>query len=77
MKEVIIELNTMLNEALERGENIKNPINDLPLGMDLSDFGNAVGIVVQKFIERDSDASIEDFKHGLEHGISTIDGTHV
>jgi len=74
MKEAIDELNKLLNESYELGEKVKNPI--MPLQMDLGDFGNAVGIVVQKYLDRNPDAVMGDFKNGFEHGVSLIDGTH-
>jgi hypothetical protein len=41
---------------------------------DMSDIGNEVGIAIgTKF---DKDNTIEDFIHGLRHGVSLADGTH-
>lgn len=74
MKEAIDELNKLLNESYDLGEKVKNPI--MPLTMDLCDFGNAVGIVVQKLIERDPTLEMSDFYSGFKHGVSLIDGTH-
>lgn len=41
---------------------------------DLSDLGNEIGIVIAKYL--DEETTVEDFIHGLKHGISLTDGTH-
>jgi hypothetical protein len=41
---------------------------------DLSDIGNEIGIAVGECLDKDN--TIEDFIHGLKHGVSLIDGTH-
>jgi hypothetical protein len=41
---------------------------------DLSDIGNEIGIAIAKYIDEDN--TIEDFIHGVKHGVSLMDGTH-
>jgi hypothetical protein len=41
---------------------------------DLSDIGNEIGIVIAKYFDEEN--TVEDFIHGLKHGISLTDGTH-
>jgi hypothetical protein len=44
---------------------------------DLSDIGNEIGIVIGKYIEKDKmGCELDDFIHGIKHGISLVDGTH-
>jgi hypothetical protein len=43
-------------------------------GGDLSDIGNEIGIIIAKHFDEDN--TVEDFIHGLKHGISLTDGTH-
>jgi hypothetical protein len=42
--------------------------------IDLSDIGNEIGIVIGKYT--DDKNTIEDFIHGIRHGVSLVDGTH-
>jgi hypothetical protein len=41
---------------------------------DLPDIGNEIGIVIAKYFDKEN--TVEDFIHGLKHGISLTDGTH-
>ncbi len=41
---------------------------------DISDIGNEIGIVIAKHF--DAENTIEDFIHGVRHGVSLTDGTH-
>lgn len=48
---------------------------------DLGDLGNEIGIVMADFITPDNAKNEwgweeDDFKNGIRHGISLIDGTH-
>jgi len=44
---------------------------------DLSDIGNEIGVVIGKHIEKNKmGCELEDFMHGIKHGISLVDGTH-
>ena len=43
---------------------------------DLSDVGNEIGIIIGKYISSDMGYELEDFIHGVKHGVSLIDGTH-
>ena len=55
-------------------EDIKDQLNQVRYEGDLSDIGNEVGIAIAKYIDEDN--TIEDFIHGLRHGVSLVDGTH-
>ena len=55
-------------------EDIKDQLNQVKYEGDLSDIGNEVGIAIAKYIDEDN--TIEDFIHGLRHGVSLVDGTH-
>ena len=76
MIQAIEELNKMLLEAHNRTAQVKNPCGSGYLSMDLSDFGNAVGIVVQQLVQSDCNCDMDDFQNGFKHGVSLIDGTH-
>ena len=62
--------------------NFKNIINDIIKQLenieyqngDLGDVGNNIGIAVGKYIQFGDDK--DDFLHGINHGISLVDGTH-
>lgn len=41
---------------------------------DISDIGNEIGIVIGKYLDKDN--TIEDFIHGVRHGVSLTNGTH-
>ena len=41
---------------------------------DMSDIGNEIGIVLGEFITTESE--LQDFIHGIRHGISLTNGTH-
>ena len=41
---------------------------------DVSDIGNEIGFIIAKYF--DDKNTLEDFIHGLKHGISITDGTH-
>jgi len=41
---------------------------------DLSDMGNEIGIIIAKYFDKEN--TVDDFIHGLKHGISLTDGTH-
>jgi len=62
-------------ESLDSNELYKN------LG-DLGDMGNEIGTILGKYIMPDLDDNSkygweeDDFKHGIRHGVSLIDGTH-
>ena len=41
---------------------------------DMSDIGNEIGLVLGEFITTESE--LQDFIHGIRHGISLTNGTH-
>jgi hypothetical protein len=41
---------------------------------DVSDVGNEIGIVLGDFIHTESE--LQDFIHGIRHGMSLTNGTH-
>lgn len=41
---------------------------------DISDIGNEIGIVLGDFIHTESE--LQDFIHGIRHGMSLTNGTH-
>jgi hypothetical protein len=41
---------------------------------DLSDIGNEIGIIIAKYFDKEN--TVDDFIHGVKHGISLTDGTH-
>jgi len=41
---------------------------------DMSDIGNEIGVVLGEFITTESE--LQDFIHGIRHGISLTNGTH-
>jgi len=43
---------------------------------DLSDIGNEIGKIVGKYITDESGFEKSSFLAGIDHGISTVDGTH-
>lgn len=45
-------------------------------GEDLSDLGNDIGMMVAEHLSDDDGFEKDDFIAGIEHGISTVDGTH-
>jgi len=60
-------------------ENLKNGLDKLPNGSDLSDVGNIIGIIVAEYVKKGNtlnDCDFEDFNNGLKHGLSLVDGTH-
>ena len=60
-------------------ENLKNGLDKLPNGSDLSDVGNIIGIIVSEYVKKGNtfnNCDMNDFNNGLKHGISLIDGTH-
>ena len=75
-KEVASKVIGALQKELEKNDKVY-----LKHG-DLGDLGNDIGIVIGEFITPDDDENEkwgwleEDFKHGIRHGISLIDGTH-
>ena len=58
----------MIEDIIEELERIKFAKGDI------SDVGNSIGIAIGKYIEYGDDK--DDFIHGINHGISLIDGTH-
>jgi hypothetical protein len=64
-------------------ENFGKIINEIDLQLsvaansyegDLSDIGNEIGIVIAKYLDKEN--TVEDFIHGIRHGVSLTDGTH-
>jgi hypothetical protein len=53
---------------------IKKQLDSANYAGDLSDIGNEIGIVIAKYFDKEN--TVEDFIHGLKHGISLTDGTH-
>ena len=47
-------------------------LSDIKYVGDLSDLGNEIGIVLGSYTE----SEIQEFKFGLNHGISLTNGTH-
>jgi hypothetical protein len=41
---------------------------------DLCDIANEIGFVIGNYIDQNN--TLDDFIHGLKHGISLINGTH-
>jgi len=50
---------------------LKNVIYD---NGDVSDVGNEIGIAIAKHLNENQ--NVEDFMHGVRHGVSLIDGSH-
>ena len=49
----------------------------LPVGCDLSDLGNEIGMAIGKYVDETKlGFEIESFIAGVKHGVSMIDGTH-
>ena len=65
--------NSLFNIVLEKVQ--KNLERYKDVNLDLSDFGNEVGIEIGKYII-ENNLDKKDFISGIEHGISLIDGTH-
>jgi hypothetical protein len=64
-------------------ENFGKIINEIELQLsvaannyegDISDIGNEIGIIIANHLDKDN--TIEDFIHGVRHGVSLADGTH-
>ncbi|MCK9575699.1 MAG: hypothetical protein WC979_02390 [Candidatus Pacearchaeota archaeon] len=56
-------------------DSIKNQLESIQYtNGDLSDIGNEIGISIAKHLTEDN--NVNDFIHGVKHGISLIDGTH-
>ena len=53
---------------------LREQLNKINYKGDLSDIGNEIGIIIAKHFDEDN--TVEDFIHGLKHGISLTDGTH-
>ena len=75
MSKELVELDE-LEEAQFEFEKAKNlfikQLQQIRYVGDLSDIGNEIGIAVGNY----TDSEIEDFKHGLDHGISLTKNTH-
>ena len=59
-----------IRERLWTSFGVTKPTN----GGDLSDIGNEIGMIIGTYIDKDN--TIEDFIHGVRHGVSLADGTH-
>jgi hypothetical protein len=55
-------------------EDIKAQLDKANYAGDMSDIGNEIGIAIGN--QFDKDYTIEDFIHGVRHGVSLTDGTH-
>jgi hypothetical protein len=55
-------------------EEIRFQLDNINYVGDLSDLGNEIGIVIAKYFNDEN--TVNDFIHGLKHGISLTDGTH-
>ena len=55
-------------------EEIRFQLDTINYVGDLSDLGNEIGIVIAKYFNDEN--TVNDFIHGLKHGISLTDGTH-
>jgi hypothetical protein len=56
---------------------VKTQLDKINYQGDLSDIGNEIGIAIGKYIHEDSSGwGLDDFIHGVKHGISLTDGTH-
>lgn len=58
----------MIEDIIQQLESIKFAKGDI------SDVGNNIGIAIGKYIQYGDDK--DEFIHGINHGISLIDGTH-
>ena len=67
-----------INEFKKASLEISERLSSLPYDNgDVSDIGNEIGIIIGKYISRESFGwEKEDFISGLNHGISLADGTH-
>lgn len=63
----------MMKEIEEIKQDIIQALYDSPIS-DLPDIGNEIGIIIGKYI--DDNNTINDFIHGLRHGVSLSNGTH-
>lgn len=49
----------------------------LPVGRDLSDIGNEIGIALGKLVKEDKlGYELDSLIAGIKHGVSLVDGTH-
>ena len=56
---------------------IIDQLNNVEYEGDLSDIGNEIGIAIGEFVTKDEMGyEVDDFIHGVKHGVSLIDGTH-
>jgi len=72
----MFKLNVELVEKIQK--DIYNELNSEKFSIfDYSDLGNVLGIVIGKYIVKDTSIhTTSDFIAGIKHGISLIDGTH-
>ena len=58
-------------------EEIIKQLNEVTYEGDLSDIGNEIGIIIGKYTpDGEMGYELNDFIHGVKHGISLTDGTH-
>jgi hypothetical protein len=68
-----MSVDDVVSDVIERLQ--KTP--KLPVGCDLSDLGNEIGMAIGKYVnETKLGFEIESFIAGVKHGVSLIDGTH-
>lgn len=63
-----------MENFIEIKKEIIENLNNVTYIDDLSDIGNEIGIVIAKYLNNEN--TVEDFIHGIKHGISLIDGSH-
>ncbi len=67
----------MVKDFCEKlGKNLIKRSEGIDYQGDLSDLGNEIGIEIGRLIENMNTEQINDFIHGLKHGISLTNGTH-
>ena len=63
-------LDKVIKELTERSKKLPHD------GIDLSDVGNEVGVIVAQYFSDTMGHGKNDFIDGIKHGISLMDGTH-
>ena len=70
-------LKKTMSDFKEILKEIKVQFDTVKYDGDLSDIGNEIGIVLGKYISKDKvDDELNEFLHGIKHGISLTNGTH-
>lgn len=73
--EPVNPLDMMKFESIK--DEIISNLKEMKYSGDLSDIGNEIGIVIGKYINnKDMGYNLDNFNHGVKHGISLANGTH-